>query len=48
MELKPILVAAAIGAAGFFVLRRSLGRALPLGAAVGALTQVGVRLVGVS
>lgn len=47
MELKPILVAAAIGAAGFFLLRRSLG-GLALGAGVGVLTQVGVRLVGVS
>jgi len=47
VELKPILVAAVIGAAGFFLLRRNLS-GLALGAGVGIATQLGVRLVGVS
>jgi hypothetical protein len=47
LQLKPILVAAAIGAVGFFVLRRSLS-GLALGAGVGVAVQLGVRLVGVS
>jgi hypothetical protein len=47
IDLKPILVAAAIGAVGFFVLQRSLS-GLALGAGVGVAVQVGVRLLGVS
>lgn len=46
-ELKPLLVAAAIGAAGFWLLHRKLG-GLALGAGVGVAVQLGVRLAGVS
>jgi hypothetical protein len=44
---KAIAIAAGVGAVGFYLLRRNLS-GLALGAGVGALTQVGVRLAGAS
>lgn len=46
-EWKPLVVAAAIGAVGYFLLSRKLS-GLALGAGVGVAVQLGVRLVGVS
>lgn len=48
LQPKPLIVAALIGAAGFFLLRRTGLKDLALGAALGVVVQTGVRLTGVS
>jgi hypothetical protein len=45
---KPLIVAALIGAAGYFLLRRTGLKDLALGAALGVAVQAGVRLTGAS
>jgi hypothetical protein len=47
LEPKPLIVAALIGAAGYWLLSRKLS-GLALGAGVGVAVQLGVRLAGVS
>lgn len=49
LEVKPLLVAAVIGAVGYALLRRRFRATDPLlGAALGIAVQVGVRFAGVS
>lgn len=47
LEPKALIIAAAIGAVGYYLLSRKLS-GLALGAGVGVAVQLGVRLVGVS
>jgi hypothetical protein len=50
LDLKPLLVAAAVGGVAFWALRRTGRRPsdFAAGALVGIAVQVGVRMVGVS
>lgn len=47
LEVKPLIVAAIVGAVGYALLRRRVREAW-LGAALGVAVQLGVRLAGVS
>lgn len=47
LELKPLIVAAGIGALALWILRRQ-PTSFAIGAGVGAAVQIGVRLAGVS
>lgn len=48
LEPKPLLVAAAAGAVGYFIISRRHWSDLAKGAALGALVQVAVRVARVS
>jgi hypothetical protein len=48
LEVKPLLIAAAIGAVGYALLRRKGLSDFALGAGLGVAVQLGVRLLGVS